>query len=103
MVESGKKEYIAPGSQITIRYYELNELLSALAVFGLPLLGVVLSLVIWYLVAPSRIESVPSLLSAGAGLAAGFFIVKIIDRAIRNKYPSEILSRSAAAPLESDV
>lgn len=103
MVETSQKSRIAPGSRITIRYYELNELLSALAVFGLPLSGVVLSLVIWVIVAPSRIESVPSILSAGAGLVAGFFMVKLIDRAIRKKYPSEILSQSAAAPLDSDV
>jgi positive regulator of sigma E activity len=89
------------GQSVTLRYYELNELLGALIVFGIPLACAMLSLIVWYLVSPAAVESGPSLLSAGIAFVAGFFIVKIIDRTFRTAYPSQIVATDDVASVTS--
>lgn len=79
------------GTRVEVRFAEINELIGALIVFGIPLTCALISLVVWYAVSPARIESGLSLLSAGASFAAGFGIVRLIDNAFRKRFPSHII------------
>jgi len=82
---------VTPGMLITVRYTEINELLGALIVFGIPLGSALFSLFLWYIIAPGRAESGLSILSSGAAFAAGFIPVRIIDGIFRRRYPSRII------------
>jgi len=91
-VDSTTTESHKVGTRVTVRFAEINELIGALIVFGIPLASALLSLLVWYAVAPAQVESGVSILSAGASFAAGFGIVRLIDNIFRNRFPSQIIS-----------
>lgn len=80
------------GTIVTVKFSEINEFIGALIVFGIPLLSAFLSLLLWYIFNPEKIESGISLLSAGLSFTGGFFIVRCIDHYFRHCFPSSILS-----------
>lgn len=85
-------ESFHPGQPIRFRYHALHETLGALLVFGLPLLFAVVTLLVWQIVQPEHAESGIALLSSGIALAAGFTIVRSIDRLFARSHPPKLLS-----------
>jgi positive regulator of sigma E activity len=92
------------GQPVTFRFYAYHETIGALAVFGLPLLFAMTTLLVWYLVRPEMAESGWALLSSALGLVLGFGVVGIIDRIFSRSYPPVLLSadRSQSSPLPPD-
>ncbi|HEX2958369.1 MAG TPA: SoxR reducing system RseC family protein [Chitinispirillaceae bacterium] len=92
MISSADPEKYSVGQKIEFMHVSLNENLVALIVFGIPISSAFLTLVLWYLISPSTVETPVSFLSAAAALLGGFTIVNWIDSWFRSKFPSRILS-----------
>ena len=84
------------GARVRVRRHALNPALAAGAVFGIPLLGVILALVLRHGLAPARVNSPMTVLLGFAGLAAGAGMVCIAEHLYRGKFPTAIEARPAS-------
>lgn len=75
------------GEKVSISTIQLDEAAAAMIVFGLPILLMLISFFLWYMLNPANINSPKVILSSILAFIIGFIIVKEIDFILRKKYP----------------
>jgi len=91
-VDTDRAKKFSSGDTITVNYYALHETIGAFIVFMIPLFTALTVLFIWYLVAPTTVESGRAILSSGGGFLGGFILVHLFDRLFRKRFPPTIVS-----------
>jgi len=82
------------GQKVQISRLVLNENISALVVFGIPVLFSFLCITGWFIYSPQEVESPFAVLSTAISFTIGFPVVWCIDKLFYRKYPPRILPES---------
>lgn len=80
------------GQEITFKHFSINGALLAFFVFGFPISNAVITLLFWKICSPSSVESPFAILTTVVIFILSFSSVYFVDRYIRKKYPSIILT-----------
>ncbi|MFP4164708.1 MAG: SoxR reducing system RseC family protein [Chitinispirillaceae bacterium] len=82
------------GQSVSFTHHVLNENLISLTVFGTPVLLSLVTIFVWYGLAPEMVESAAAMMSAAMAFCCGFFVIKVVDAFFRKKYPA-VLSKAS--------
>ncbi len=82
------------GSEITFKYFAINDALMTALAFGLPICSALIVIALWFFYAPAKVESPFALFTAGIGFAFGLFLIWSIDILLRRYFPATILKLS---------
>lgn len=78
------------GQTVSFTHHVLDPNLVSFTVFGIPVLLAVVTMFVWFGVAPDMAESAAAVLSAGAAFFCGIFLLKVIDLFFKKRYPASI-------------
>jgi len=87
-----------PGDTVRITRRVPQPLIAAFSVFGIPLLCVLLSLILWLLVSPGSINSTGAVMTSLASFTFGIILVFTIDLIYQKRYPPTIVSLRDTEP-----
>ncbi|MFP4014786.1 MAG: SoxR reducing system RseC family protein [Chitinispirillaceae bacterium] len=83
-------DFYEPGQTVSFTHHVLDPNLVSFTVFGIPVLLALVTMFVWFGLAPEMAESPPAVLSAGAAFFCGIFILKVIDLFFKKRYPASI-------------
>jgi len=78
------------GEIISFDYYDINDIFMTSFAFGVPVCCSIITVILWFMISPSRIESPLVVFTIVLSFAFGFVLIWLTDLIMRKKLPATI-------------